>query len=57
MLLVSKYLLHLFRYPDLRKMYFWFKIFGQNTPCLLDSHLYWAVEVLIFLATWAETAN
>jgi hypothetical protein len=27
------------------------------TPCSLDIRLYWAVEMLIFLATWAEITN
>jgi hypothetical protein len=27
------------------------------TACLLDIHLYWAVKMLIFLATWADITN
>jgi hypothetical protein len=27
------------------------------TPCVLDIHLYLAVMILIFLATWAEITN
>jgi hypothetical protein len=30
---------------------------SKTTPCPLDIRLYWAVKMLIFLATWAEITN